>query len=163
MIYNLLNSSREEIRAIHLLHLNCLLQISQLAVPADCWECPVHPSFSLNLGTQWLPLLGTSEAPGEYFWHNDVMQVQVYRWGPNSEPLFLLNKNQTCDTSLRQTSKLVSQLQEDILGLSITPCRFGCLCQSNNYNSPSDETEQATYNTKENYTTIFRLLFDLFT
>lgn len=90
------------------------------------------------------------------------MKVQVHRWGANSEPLFLLNRNQTCDTSLRQMSKLVWQLQKEILGLSITPCHFGCLCQSNNYNTPSDDTEQPTYNTKANYTTFFRLLTILF-
>lgn len=55
-------------------------------------------------------------------------------------------------------SKLVWQLQKEILGLSITPYHFGCLCQSNNYDTSSDNAEQPTYNTKANYTTFFKSL-----
>jgi hypothetical protein len=51
----------------NLLHLDCFLQMTQLAVPADCWECLVHPPISLKLGAQSLPILDISEASGKYF------------------------------------------------------------------------------------------------
>jgi hypothetical protein len=57
---------------------------------SPCWECHLHPSLSLNPGTQWQTLLDISEASEMHFWHNEAMKVDV---DANSDHLFLLSRN----------------------------------------------------------------------